>query len=782
MTKPGKSERLRAHLASRWIDIACVAWVVLVGVAVLAPTLAHGISIGPYDILSQGGLTAHRAVPNDALQGDQIQQMIPWTNLAWTQVHAGHLPLWNSYNVMGTPLAFNWQSATFSVPTLVGYLLPLSLAYTAQVIVTLIVAGCGAYMLCRLLRLGPVASAFGGVAFELCGPFFTWLGWPIAAVFSWLGWILAGFILIQRGRHRARFVVLTGIALAAAVYAGQPDALVVLAMGVAAFLVVSLATLTVRGDHTFHLASSVLDTSIAVLLGFLFSAPLVLPGLQLLHGSVRSLSGGGSFFGQRTIGASHAFYGFVLGLVALPNYFLFFYIGIPVVAFAFGTVLFSFRRTYVPAITALWLLGAVLAFVHPFDAALNALPGLRAIRFPRGVILLAFGTAILGAMGLNRLMRTTRRTVLIGFGILLAAAAAALLVVWLTGANRVEGFAILHAASYWWVAGGILIGVALVALGIIDLRLRPGDADPQSPDMAMRTSWTTLRTWGACLLLAFESGFLVVAGSSVWSAAPPEANATPAVKHLERIVGSSVVGLGQADCLNENLGISPNANILFGIHEYAVYEPLLPSRYYTSWAELTGTSGGYTSLSRFCPAFTSASLARRFGVSYVLDHHGAPGPSGAVFVTTIANEDLYKVPGAGIATVVPTAQDHSSTDTHTGTVVPQVNHPEPGAWQIVTTAGHAQDLRLRLTDVPGWHATLDGRPLGLRPYGDIMLQATVPAGHHVVTVRYFPTSFVFGLILAAIGILGSVAMLSFRPISRWWHRRSDHSAMQSSHP
>ena len=34
-----------------------------------------------------------------------------------------------------------------------------------------------------------------------------------------------------------------------------------------------------------------------------------------------------------------------------------------------------------------------------------------------------------------------------------------------------------------------------------------------------------------------------------------------------------------------------------------------------------------------------------------------------------------------------------------------------------------------------------------------MLQATVPAGHHVVTVRYWPTSFVLGLVLAALGIL-----------------------------
>ena len=80
--------------------------------------------------------------------------MIPWSTLAWTQVHHGHLPLWNPYSGLGLPLAFNWQSAVFSLPALIGYLLPLHLAYTAQIIVTLVVAGTGAYALARVLGLG----------------------------------------------------------------------------------------------------------------------------------------------------------------------------------------------------------------------------------------------------------------------------------------------------------------------------------------------------------------------------------------------------------------------------------------------------------------------------------------------------------------------------------------------------------------------------------------------------------------------------------------------------
>ncbi len=114
----------------------------------LLPALSRGRMLGAYDWLSQYGLTEHAGtVVRDPFSGDQITQMIPWTNLAWSQVHQGHVPLWNPWSALGMPLAFNWQSATFSLPALVGYAAPLRYAYTVQVIVTLWVAGSGAYFL-----------------------------------------------------------------------------------------------------------------------------------------------------------------------------------------------------------------------------------------------------------------------------------------------------------------------------------------------------------------------------------------------------------------------------------------------------------------------------------------------------------------------------------------------------------------------------------------------------------------------------------------------------------
>ncbi len=242
MARPTTSrskEPRRGRWRHRVPEALGVLWVIVAAGAVMAPALAHGQSLGPYNLLTGFGFSqAPGAVFHGGQASDLIEQMIPWTNLAWTQVHHGQLPLWNPYSALGMPLTFNWQSATFSVPALVGYLFPLHLAYTVQVLITLVLAGTGVYVLTRVLHCGILASAFAGTVFELCGAFMFWLGWPLAAVVSWAGWLFAAAIIVIRGSRRARGIVFLALAVAFAIYAGQPDALTVLGAAFVVFLVV----------------------------------------------------------------------------------------------------------------------------------------------------------------------------------------------------------------------------------------------------------------------------------------------------------------------------------------------------------------------------------------------------------------------------------------------------------------------------------------------------------------------------------------------------------------
>ncbi|HUI05157.1 MAG TPA: hypothetical protein VLZ77_16580, partial [Acidimicrobiales bacterium] len=155
-------------LAVPWLrDLLGLVWVLGAAGAVMAPALAHGASLGPFDLLARYGLAQQPGVVAHNVQAtDQIAEIIPWSSLAWTQVHHGHLPLWDPYNALGMPLAFNWQSGVFGLPGLVSYLAPLHLAYTVQVLVTLALAGTGVYVLARVLGLGVAGAAMAGTVYE----------------------------------------------------------------------------------------------------------------------------------------------------------------------------------------------------------------------------------------------------------------------------------------------------------------------------------------------------------------------------------------------------------------------------------------------------------------------------------------------------------------------------------------------------------------------------------------------------------------------------------------
>ena len=71
---------------------------------------------------------------------------------------------------------------------------------------------------------------------------------------------------------------------------------------------------------------------------------------------------------------------------------------------------------------------------------------------------------------------------------------------------------------------------------------------------------------------------------------------------------------------------------------------------------------------------------------------------------------------------------------------------------FATAISEPSVIRLHLTDVPGWSATIDGHPLALEPYSQVMLQAELPPGRHVIVVTYWPRSFTWGLLFSALAI------------------------------
>ena len=272
--------------------------------------------------------------------------------------------------------------------------------------------------------------------------------------------------------------------------------------------------------------------------------------------------------------------------------------------------------------------------------------------------------------------------------------------------------------------------------------------------------------------------FLIVDDGPVPSSTSSPYKPTAAVIALQRYVGSSLVGLGvnSEDFGGLGLGLAPDTSIDFGIHEFAEYDPIAPLSYFKVWGRFNGTASGVPGVYDFIPGIPSATVARRYGVSYVLARAGVSGPSGSTFVAHLGSENLFHIPGAATATLVPASSSNAwpSIDAR-GTPV-SAKWPSPSQVRIVTDSRSPQVLRLRIASFPGWKATIDGKMLPLATYLSMMLQARIPPGNHVIELRYWPTRFSEGLVIAAVTVLA----LLVASLVVWWRRRAALSDPTSS--
>jgi len=767
VTKEPSAAEASAGRYPRWIDVLGVLWIVVAACAALVPTLVHGSTFGEFDFLSKYGLTSRPGVfIHNGAAADQTDEVLPWITLAWTQVHHGHLPLWNPYEALGMPLAFNFGSGAFSFPALVSYLTPVRIIYWVQIVVSLVVGGTGAYFLGRVLRLHPVACVFAGTTWVLSGPFFGYLGLPDTSVMSWMGWQFAAAVLILRGTRRLLSVLLFAVSLAFSFLAGNPqiEILILVALFIFVAVVLLFRSGPLRGSGPIR--RPVGDLILAFVAGCALSAPLLLPGIQLADASIRKVAPSVSanpvsqvlgllfqkFWGQPIAGSFINPQGFYQEQWV--------YVGAIAVALAIVALGMRGRRPEVVGLAVAAVAVAVASVSAPVERLLGALPIIGHSLWSRALIPLAFCVAMLAGIGLDAALQQRERQRAIRWTLGSFGTIAVILgLVWLFGRGALPAYAAhIRAESFVWPVVSTATGLA--AFGTLAMiERRPGE----KPRRQMK-AWT----FGvAGSLLICQTVFLVSGDSNIFSSSSTPYQPTPAVVALQRAAGTSLVGLGEG---NETLtgglglGLGPNTNIPFGIHEFAEYDPIAPSTYFSAWKSLNGTSPGLGLVFYFTPAIDTAAIARRYGISYVLERRGAAGPTGSVFDTRVGNEDLYRIPGAATATLVPAATSSRwpSIDAR-GTAV-HVEWPGPSAARIETKSSTAQVLRLRVASFPGWQATIDGRPLALSTYAVVGLQARIPAGKHIIELHYWPKDFTEGIALAAVTVatFGVVAIVTWR--------------------
>ena len=155
-----------------------------------------GEAIGPFDQIRQMSPWngAKPAQAWDVLQADGVLQFYVWRNLVFDAWGKGQLPFWNSYQLAGTPLLANSQSAgLYPLHILMGVLhVPTATAMTLLAWFHLFWAGFGAFSLCRALGGNKVGGFVAGASFSLSTFMLAWTGLPsVIETVSWIPWVLA---------------------------------------------------------------------------------------------------------------------------------------------------------------------------------------------------------------------------------------------------------------------------------------------------------------------------------------------------------------------------------------------------------------------------------------------------------------------------------------------------------------------------------------------------------------------------------------------------------------
>ncbi len=145
----------------------------------------------------------------------------PLGHLSAMDLLHGHLPWWNYFEGLGSPLAGEMQAASLFPLTLL-FALPAGLLFFHLSLE--IIAGVGTYFLGRRLGMPSVVATGIGVVFALNGTF-AWLGNAVLNPIAFLPLMVLGVEMIygdiDQPRRRGWYVL--AVALALSIYAGFPE-------------------------------------------------------------------------------------------------------------------------------------------------------------------------------------------------------------------------------------------------------------------------------------------------------------------------------------------------------------------------------------------------------------------------------------------------------------------------------------------------------------------------------------------------------------------------------
>ncbi len=648
--------------------------------------------------------------------------------LDWFQLQ---LPWWNPYEGTGTPLAGGMVSAALFPPTV------LTLFANGQLYERMLfelLAGISTYLLLRRISVNRWAGAAAAIAFALNGTF-AWFADTTANPVAFLPLLLLGIEIAYAasvaGRRGGWWLIAAAGALS--FYAGFPQGAYVNAL-------MAICWFAWRGSclPRERLRALVSKAASGAIVGTLLAAPLLIAFVDdLNHGDLGLISSG--FYGSVHL-PRQALAQLVLPYVYGPinefggsNFILAGIWGsvggyLSTSLLLFGLLgIFSKGR---PGLRVTLLVWTVLVFARMYGQppvlghVLGLVPGMSRVAFFRyATPALELPVVILAALGLDDLLRAPEDRRRLVWGALASLGVLALAVIETRTLVHGLGTKFNHRPYY---AGSVIWGASVVvaAVGVAFLR-----------DHRVRRS-----------LLA-----LIVAGDALAMFAVPQLSAPRSVKldlapvaFLQRHLGSSrffTLGPFQPD-YGAYFGVaSLNANDIPVPTSYAHYvNARLDSVVHPSF--FTGNLGGGRSPFAVSPQqelLRNLAGYRVAGVSYVLTPPGQALPQAPETFSLV-----FRSPSTWIYHLAGTAPYFTATN-----AACSVRSDRREAVRL--SCPRPTQLIRRETDLPGWSANVDGKPVGIREADGLFQEVTVGPGSHRVEFSYLPPNVGWGFLALAVG-------------------------------
>ncbi len=692
--------------------------------------------------------------------GDLASFFYPLHAFAAREFQAGRIPFWSPHQFGGMPHLANFQTATLYPPNIVAYLLSEPFSYAALerlALLHFLIASYGAYWLVRALGLGRFVALVSGVVFAYSGFMAAHLGhYPMLVTASWAPFVYAALI----GTIRRNSWPLAGggaLALTLAILGGHQPMLLLLLSGAGLLTLFELW----RASGYLHPASwreelraSPLSGAIARSLFILVIAvglalPALGPALELTGYTARGELSyeEASEFSVEPIAALHMVLPTVYGSNPtdfwgpFSNTEIWGYAGIVTLIVAtLGVVAGSGRSRFFWG--GLALLGLLYAFgpYTPIHGWLYAfMPAFDHVRGAgRGYFFVDLGLAILAGYGLQAQWSYRERP--------LPQVARAM--------RYVERVGIIALAVL------VLVVIPLFASLVLGVNDPPNRSIIALDNLLMLALWLGLTlaiigyarrsTASGLLIVALLSAVLVLDLFAVTARFNPTTRPLLAEYDHPELVAYLADRAGEDGPFrvdNRATTLQPDAARLYGFDSTGgVADPLALE----SYSALRHDSGD------------TAEFLDELNVRYVVTDTplDEPPEEGAIARLTTDRLILWELPEARSRAWLGDDPERAIA----------VETPEPGNVEIRTAADSPGGaLIVSQADHPGWRATLDGDALPIGRYRGTLQQLDIPAGAHVIELRFEPshwTLWLAGSVVSGLTLVTVLPMTSVPAIRR----------------